>query len=79
MCRMRSIKEVAQYFKDMDSSTQITEKTIRTMIANDSIPYVKTGVKYLLNLDLLLDMFSGNSVNGLSKLESSMLDVVVNK
>jgi hypothetical protein len=59
---MRSIREVAQYFKDNDPDTQITEKTIRTMIANESIPYIKTGVKYLLNLDLLLDMFNGKQI-----------------
>jgi hypothetical protein len=59
---MRSIREVAQYFKDMDSSTQITEKTLRIMISNESIPYIKTGVKYLINLDLLLDMFNGKQV-----------------
>lgn len=79
MCRMRSIREVEKYFKDMDPETEITEYTLRKMIANESIPYVKTGVKYLLNLDLLLDMFGGNSINGFSKLSVKPFEMAVNK
>lgn len=57
MCRMRSIRETADFFKEMDPDTQITETTIRTMIAEGTIPAVETGVKYLLNLDQLLTLF----------------------
>ena len=64
MCRMRSIREVAKYFKDMDPDTQISEKALRNMVADNSIPYIKTGVKYLLNLDLLLDIFNDKQVEG---------------
>ena len=78
MCRMRSIRETAQFFKEMDPDTQITEKTLRNMIAEGTIPAVKTGVKYLLNVDLLLDMF-GNSADGLVKLSPKPTEFVVNK
>ena len=78
MCRMRSIRETAQFFKEMDPDTQITEKTLRNMIAEGTIPTVKTGVKYLLNVDLLLDMF-GNSADGLVKLSPKPTEFVVNK
>ena len=57
MCRMRSIRDVAKYFKELDPETEITEHTIRKMIAEGTIPAVKTGVKFLVNLDVLLDMF----------------------
>lgn len=67
MCRMRSIKETAEFFREMDPETQITEKTLRIMIANGAIPAVKTGVKYLINVDLLLEMFGGSHVNGSAK------------
>lgn len=78
MCRMRSIRETAQFFKEMDPDTQITEKTLRNMIAEGTIPAVRTGVKYLLNVDLLLDMF-GNSADGLVKLSPKPTEFVVNK
>lgn len=57
MCRMRSIRETAEFFKEMDPDTQLTEKTIRTMVAEGSIPTFKTGTKYLINVDTLLEMF----------------------
>lgn len=57
MCRMRSVRETAKFFKEMDPETEITETTLRKMIAEGTIPVVKTGVKQLLNLDLLLEMF----------------------
>ena len=66
MCRMRSIQETADFFRDMDDKTQITESTLRKMIAEGSIPFVKTGKKYLINLDALLDMFNA-PVNGFQK------------
>ena len=57
MCRMRSVRETARYFKELDPDTQITEHTIRKLIADGTIPALKTGVKYLINLDLMLEMF----------------------
>ena len=61
MCRMRSIRETADFFKEMDPNTQITEKTIRTMIAQGTIPVFKTGNKFLINVDTLLEMFGTSS------------------
>lgn len=78
MCRMRSIRETAQFFKDMDPETQITQKTLRKMVSEGTIPSVKTGVKYLLNVDLLLDIF-GNQADGSAKLNAKSTDFVVNK
>ena len=78
MCRMRSIRETAQFFKEMDPDTQITEKTLRNMIAEGTIPAVKTGVKYLLCIDTLLDMF-GKPADGSTKLNAKSTDFVVNK
>lgn len=49
--RMRSVKEVVNYFKETDPETQISEHFVRTIIAN-GFPVVKTGKKFLINLDL---------------------------
>lgn len=57
---MRSIKEVADYFKNMDPHTQMSEGTIRRMVSEGTIPAVKTGCKFLINLDLLLDKLGMN-------------------
>lgn len=67
MCRMRSIRETAEFFRKMDPDTQLTEKTIRTMVAEGTIPAFKTGTKYLINVDSLLEMFSP-PVNGMCKI-----------
>lgn len=56
MPRIRSVRETARIFKEMDQDTEITESTLRKMIASGTIPYVKSGNKYLLNVDLLLEI-----------------------
>lgn len=67
MCRMRSIRETAKMFKEMDPNTEITECTIRKMVDQGTIPVFKTGTKYLINVDSLLEMFS-TPVNGMCKI-----------
>lgn len=56
--RMRSIKEIVDYFKETDPETQISEHFVRTVIA-DGFPIVKTGKKFLINLDLFIDYLYG--------------------
>lgn len=75
MCRMRSIRETAEFFREMDPDTQLTEKTLRIMIAEGSIPVFKTGTKYLINIDSLLDMFA-TPVNGLCKIGNRDLKAI---
>lgn len=57
MCRVRTIRETASIIKDMDPKTQLTEKTIRKMVSEGTIPSFKTGNKYLINVDKLIEMF----------------------
>lgn len=59
--RIRSIKETADFFKKMDPETQLTEKTIRIMVSEGTIPVLKTGKKYLINVDLLIKMCYGEN------------------
>ncbi|MBQ7123437.1 MAG: DNA-binding protein [Oscillospiraceae bacterium] len=79
MCRMRSIRETAEIFREMDPGTQITEKTLRIMIAEGTIPVVKTGVKFLINVDRLLEMFGASPENGMAKINTNAIDPVINK
>lgn len=57
MCRVRTIRETANIIKEMDPKTQLTEKTIRKMVSEGTIPSFKTGNKYLINVDKLIEMF----------------------
>lgn len=59
--RIRSIRDTEKMFKEMDPETEITECTLRTMIAEGTIPAFKTGKKYLINVDLLIKMFYGEN------------------
>lgn len=51
--RMRTIKEAAMECRETDPRTAITEKYIRRLVLTGQIPYVKSGTKYLLNMDKL--------------------------
>lgn len=79
MPKMRSVRETARIFKEMDPDTQITETTLRKMIAEGTIPVVKTGVKYLINVDLLLEMFGASPENGMAKINAPAIGPVINK
>lgn len=60
MCRMRTIRDTTKIFKELDPNTEITEYTLRKMISEGTIPAFKTGNKYLLNVDALLEMFGSH-------------------
>ena len=79
MPKMRSVRETARIFKEMDPETQITETTLRKMIAEGTIPVVKTGVKFLINVDLLLEMFGASPENGTVKIGAGAVNPVINK
>ena len=57
MCKIRSIKQAADYFKQHDPETQITEYTLRKLIADGTIPSIKTGNKHLVNLNQVMSLF----------------------
>lgn len=62
MCKIRSIKQTADYFRQLDPETQITEYTIRKLIADGTIPSIKTGNKHLVNLDQVQSLFEPASI-----------------
>lgn len=51
MSKMRTIKETAKYIKEKDPDTAITEYAIRKMVANKQIKSIRTGKKYLINIE----------------------------
>lgn len=58
IARIRSVREVANFFKANDSKTQLTEWTLRQLIKSGEIPVVRTGKKFLVNLDDVIARFS---------------------
>ena len=43
--------ECAKYIKEKDPDTAITEYAIRKMVANKQIKSIRTGKKYLINIE----------------------------
>lgn len=57
--RMRTIDQCAELFKQQDPDTKVNKTFIRTMVLENKIPHVMCGNKYLINLDKLIEYFSG--------------------
>ena len=53
--RLRTIHEAAEELKKVDPSTAISEYHIRRLMLEGTIPHVKAGKKYLINLDKLIE------------------------
>ena len=57
--RMRTIQQCAVYFKEQDPGTGVGEWCIRQMVNRGEIPVVRSGRKIFVNLDMLIEYFSG--------------------
>ena len=53
--RMRTIAEAYKYLQKSDPDTAMNPHAIRKLILTQTIPSVKSGNKYLINLDTLED------------------------
>lgn len=62
MCKIRSIRQAADYFKELDPDTQITEYTLRKLVSSGAIPSIKSGNKNLVNLDQILEVFGSREI-----------------
>lgn len=56
---IRTIKGALEEIKARDPKSDITMYAIRRMIKNNEIPYIRSGKKYLLNVEKLIDYISG--------------------
>jgi len=57
--KIRTIRQAADEFRAADPQTPITQSLLRRMIAAGTMPYTKTGNKYLLDFDTLEQVLSG--------------------
>lgn len=56
--RMRTIKKCVEHFKNEDPETSVNEYQIRQIVRNNSYIAVKSGTKFLVDLDKLIDFFA---------------------
>jgi excisionase family DNA binding protein len=64
--RMQSIRQLVADFRRVDSQTGINEHFIRGLIAKNSIPFVRAGKKYLVNVEALELYLGGNGSGSLN-------------
>lgn len=57
--RMRTLPELVSECKAIDPNTQVSEHFVRSLISN-GFPVIKTGRRFMLNLDLFIDYLNGN-------------------
>jgi excisionase family DNA binding protein len=50
---MRTIRQTAQYLRENDPLTALTETAIRRLLITGALPHVRIGAKYLIDLDSL--------------------------
>ncbi len=55
MARMRLLKDLFPYIKEMDPDTALTPNALRQMIVDGVIPHTPVGNRKLVNLDILDD------------------------
>lgn len=73
---MRGIKQAVSELRTTDPNTALTERALRRLVVSETIPSVKIGRKYLVNMDVLCDyLYSGAqaadkviSVHGIRKI-----------
>lgn len=53
MARMRSIPKAVEEIKAKDADTCVSESVLRRWVKNGTIPSIKTGKNFLVNLDVL--------------------------
>ena len=59
MPRMRTIQEAYNELKRTDSETAVTPHAIRQLVLSGTIPHIKAGKKYLINMQTLEDYLCG--------------------
>ncbi len=56
---MRTIQQCVEEIRLLDKNTAVTENFIRNLCKEEKIKYHKSGSKYLVNYDYLLEYLAG--------------------
>ena len=57
---IRTIKGAYEEIKAQDPNTDITIYAIRKIVKENKIPYIRSGKKYLINVETLIEYLKGN-------------------
>ena len=55
--RIRAAREIADYFREIDPSTDISETLIRRLMDEGEVPTFKNGVKKLTSIEAVEEYF----------------------
>lgn len=59
--KMRTIEGAAEELRRQDPETVITSSMLRRWILSGSLPHIKSGKKYLINMEVLARFLEGQS------------------
>lgn len=59
MVKLRTLSEAYDYIKEQDPKTALTPWALRLMIVSGEVPCIKSGRKYLVDMDGLFDYLTG--------------------
>lgn len=60
---IRTINGAVEELRRQDPETVITSSMLRRWILSGSLPHIKSGKKYLINMEVLARFLEGNSQN----------------
>ena len=76
--RMRTINEAAAWLREIDPETAFTPTALRRLVISGTLPSVRIGSKYLINLDTLEAFLAGSAAqqqpetcHGIRRLEAA--------
>lgn len=72
--RMRGINEAIEEIKAEDKNSAITAHFLRNLIKSNTIPHVRAGAKYLVNMDIL-EQYLQNPVPQKNEVQSGIRKV----
>ena len=59
MVKLRTLKECYEYIKENDTNSAVTPYFLRQMVVQKRIPYMRSGRKYLINLENIDKFMAG--------------------
>ena len=70
MVKLRTLKECYEYIKENDDRSAITPYFLRQMVVQKKIPFMRSGRKYLINLEHLEKFMAGELPCKKNKIEA---------
>ena len=61
MVKLRTLSEAYNYIKEQDPGTALTPWALRLMVVSGDVPCIKSGKKYLIDMDGLFEHLTGKT------------------